>query len=52
MKEAIKEADRILGNKKKYRRAMLALVLVLLTIAYGFYCGEISRIIMAFFGGK
>ena len=52
MKEVINETDKILGNKKKFRRALTIISLVLLTIAYGFYCGEISRIIMAFFGGK
>ena len=48
--EAVKEADKILGSKVKFRRVMMLIVPVLLVIAYGFYSGEISKIIIAIFG--
>lgn len=54
MKEIVKETDIILGNKKKFKRflfmAGFILFPVLATLAWGFYCGEISRIITAIFG--
>ena len=43
---------KILSNKRMYKRVVYILLLVLPVVAYGFYCGEISRIIGAIFGGK
>jgi len=48
--EVIKEADRILGNKKKFKRAMVILVVVASVLITGFCTGEISRIISVIMG--
>ena len=41
----IKEVSEILGNKKKFRRALLIIGIIAAVICYGFYSHEISRII-------
>lgn len=50
MKEELREVNKILGNKKKFRRALTVIMLVLLLIFYGLYSGEISRITAGIFG--
>lgn len=48
--EVIKEADKILGNKKKFNRVMLILVIIASVLITGFCTGEISRIISVIMG--
>jgi len=50
MKSELEEVNEILGNKKKYRRALLVIVLILSVIVYGLYSGEISKIVSGIFG--
>lgn len=42
---AIQEVDKILGNKKKFRRALIILFIIAAVLIVGFWTGEISRII-------
>lgn len=48
--EVIKEAGKILGNKKKFNRVMLILVIIASVLITGFCTGEISRIISVIMG--
>ena len=50
-REAVKLTGEILGNKRKYRRALIViwslLIPLMIVLCVGFYTGEISRIIEA-----
>lgn len=50
-KDAVKLTGEILGNKRKYRRALIViwslLIPLMIVLCVGFYTGEISRIIEA-----
>lgn len=47
---AINEVDKILGNKKKFRRALIILFILAAVLVVGFWTGEVSRIISCFIG--
>ena len=50
--EAIKEANKILGSKVKFRRALIILAPIVGLVAYGIYSGAIVKIFAIIFGGK
>jgi len=50
MTNELKEVNEILGNKRKFRRALFVIFLILSVITYGLYSGEISKIIVGIFG--
>jgi len=45
----VKVIDKILSSKQKFKRAVIVLLIVGGVTCYGFYSGEISRIIGAVF---
>jgi len=54
---AIKIIDKILSSKQKFKRAVVVLLIIGAVTCYGFYSGEISKIVGAVFhseseGGK
>jgi len=46
---AIKIIDKILSSKQKFKRAVIVLLIIGAITCYGFYSGEISKIVGAVF---
>jgi len=49
---AIKIIDKILSSKQKFKRALIVLLIIGAVTCYGFYSGEISKIIGAIFNSN
>lgn len=46
---AVKTIDKILSSKQKFKRAVIVLLIIGAVTCYGFYSGEISKIVGAVF---
>lgn len=45
----VKTIDKILSSKQKFKRAVIVLLIIGVVTCYGFYSGEISKIVSAVF---